>query len=191
MSTSRDVDELVAALEALPMHRYDDLAADSADGPPEASGLYAWWQLPGALPGVSAPMHRHGGLELLYVGTAPSSARSRLTLKQRLAKHHRAAVGSSTFRLVLSAFLWQSQDWHPLWTDRVVLNDKDLEQLAAWQRCQLSVQWVDTREPWLREAALIRRMCPPLNRAHNRSHPFYPVVGAARAALRRAAFEAK
>jgi hypothetical protein len=39
-------------------------------------------------------------------------------LRKRLANHHRAVIGSSTFRLDLAAFLWQSEGWRPAWTDR-------------------------------------------------------------------------
>jgi hypothetical protein len=29
----------------------------------------------------------------------------------RLGNHHRSAIGSSTFRLDLAAFLWESEGW--------------------------------------------------------------------------------
>ena len=42
---------------------------------PAESGVYAWWQTPGALPGVQATEHPHEPLELLYVGIAPDEPR--------------------------------------------------------------------------------------------------------------------
>src|SRR4051794_2275873 len=37
---------------------------------PAEPGLYAWWSLPGALPGISGPLHPDGERELAYVGIA-------------------------------------------------------------------------------------------------------------------------
>ena len=90
---------------------------------------------------------RHGtphpedpGFELLYVGTAPQDGTSKGDLRKRLDNHHRAAIGSSTFRLDLTAFLWQIEGWRPGWTDRPKLPDDDIAALAKWQRKYLHVQ---------------------------------------------------
>ncbi len=64
--------------------------------------FYAWWQTPGALPGVPGTAHPSAELELLYVGIAPKDAVSKSNLRKRLATHHRAAIGSYTFRLDLT-----------------------------------------------------------------------------------------
>jgi hypothetical protein len=88
------------------MRLYDDLAVRSSTGPPTKRGFYAWWQIAGALPGVPGTAHPSAELELLYVGIAPKDALSMSNLRKRLAKHHRAAIGSPTFRLDLTAFLW-------------------------------------------------------------------------------------
>lgn len=108
-------DVIVEALGLIPMRGYDDLAPRSAQGPPKASGFYAWWQTPAALPAVPGEPHPSEDLdlELLYVGVAPRDARSKSDLRKRLANHHRAAVGSSTFRLDLAAFLWEPMGWTP------------------------------------------------------------------------------
>jgi hypothetical protein len=82
---------LVAALQALPFHPYDDLAAGSRSTPPTTHGLYAWWQTAGAVPGIAGTPHPSDpSIELLYVGTAPKDATSNSNLRQRLANHHRA-----------------------------------------------------------------------------------------------------
>jgi GIY-YIG catalytic domain len=84
---------------------------------PRGAGVYAWWQDPGALPGVSAPVHPTADLELLYVGIAPRDASSRATLASRLRRQHIGGnIGSSTFRFGLAALLWERQGWQPLVT---------------------------------------------------------------------------
>ncbi len=87
-------DEVIAELSAPPFRRYDDLAARSPAPPPVTHGLYAWWQVSGALPGVPGVPHLTEPVELLYVGTAPRDAKSKSHLRKRLGNHHRAAIGS-------------------------------------------------------------------------------------------------
>jgi hypothetical protein len=169
------------------MRTYDDLAPRSPTAPPSVPGFYAWWQIPGALPGVPGTPHPLARLELLYVGVAPRDAESRSHLRRRLGNHHRAPVGSSTFRLDLAAFLWEPMAWTPFWTDRPTLPEEQLAQLRTWQREQLHVQWIETTEPWRLECEVIRAMAPPLNRDHNADHPFYAEVGRARERFRGAA----
>lgn len=183
-----DIKSIVAGLQAQPFHLYDDLAARSHTAPPATHGLYAWWQSVGALPGVPGTPHPNDpSVELLYVGTAPNGLSSKSHLRKRLGNHHRAAIGSSTFRLDLTAFLWQEQHWQPGWTDRPKLTDNDIAALASWQQRHLRVQWLLHARPWDVEAEVVRAMQPPLNREHNADHPFYAAVGEARAALRAAA----
>src|SRR5687768_16348197 len=134
--------DVVARLTAAPMRFYDDMAPRSPKEPPTSAGFYAWWQLPGALPGVPGTPHPTEALELLYVGIAPKDASSTQNLKKRLAKHHRAAIGSSTFRLDLAAFLWVDMSWKPFWTDRPALPPEQLGELGLWQGEHLCVQWL-------------------------------------------------
>lgn len=182
------VDQVIAALTAQPFRGYDDLAARSPTAPPRTHGLYAWWQSPGALPGVPGTPHpTDPALELLYVGTAPKDANSKSNLRKRLANHHRSAIGSSTFRLDLTALLWHVKQWTPYWTDRLKLPAPDIEALGDWQRAYLHVQWVECPQPWGIEEAVVHAMRPPLNRTYNRHHPAYETVGDARDALRLAA----
>lgn len=187
MPAAGRVARIVAGLQAMPMRSYDDLAARSPTAPARASGFYAWWQRPGALPGVPGTPHPTAPLELLYVGVAPDSPTSKSNLRKRLANHHRSAIGSSTFRLDLAALLFERRGWTPYWTDRPKLADAHLDDLAAWQRRHLSVQWVEVPQPWLLEPGVVGTMRPPLNRDHNTTHPFYREVGSARDRLRRAA----
>lgn len=182
------VDELIAALITPPFHRYDDLAAQSPAAPPATHGLYAWWQVAGALPGIPGTPHpTDPEVELLYVGTAPQDSDSKSHLRKRLSNHHRAAIGSSTFRFALAALLWEREGWRPGWTDRPTLLAPDLAALAIWQRDHLSVQWVECAAPWDVERDIVRAMRPPLNRDHNLGHPAYALVEDARDALRGAA----
>ncbi|MGE4427104.1 MAG: GIY-YIG nuclease family protein [Solirubrobacteraceae bacterium] len=183
-----DTAHVIEALQRLPLHPYDDVAP-RAEGPPPAGGLYAWWQTAGALPGVPGLRPHTGdpGWELLYVGIAPRGPSSRGTLRRRLASHHGASIGRSTFRMTLTALLWKREDWSPSWTDRPTLAPQDLAALAAWQREHLAVQWVEHPQPWAVEREVIEAMCPPLNRDHNRGHPAHTAVGLARATLRQAA----
>lgn len=183
-----DVAEIVIALQSLPFRRYDDLAAGAPAAPPTTHGLYAWWQSAGALLGVRTTPHPLApGFELLYVGTAPKDGTSKSNLRKRLSNHHHAAIGSSTFRLDLAAFLWEVEGWQPGWTDRPKLADADIAALGDWQRKYLHVQWVECPKPWNSEDAVVRAMAPPLNREHNQQHRAYASVGDARDALRQAA----
>ncbi len=177
-------DEVIAELSAPPFGRYDDLAARSPAPPPVTHGLYAWWQVSGALPGVPGVAHLTEPVELLYVGTAPRDAKSKSHLRKRLGNHHRAAIGSSTFRFDLTAFLWEREGWQPCWTDRPELPESDVTALADWQRRHLHVRWVECVAPWGLERDVVHAMRPPLNRDHNQCHPFYRAVGNAREVLR-------
>jgi hypothetical protein len=179
-----DAADIAAALSALPMHGFDDLAVGSSSLPPREQGFYAWWQSPGALPAVTATPHPSAGLELLYVGIAPGRPGSPQNLRRRLAKHHRGAIGSSTLRFSLTAFLWRRERWQPTMASRAQLAGAADAALHDWQREHLSVQWVPVPSPWVLEAAVIALMGPPLNRAHNHGHPAFPAVGLARDALR-------
>lgn len=182
------IDQVIAALTAQPFHSYADVAARSPTAAPKAHGLYAWWQTPGALPGVPGTPHpTDAAFELLYVGTAPKDAISKSNLRKRLGNHHRSAIGSSTFRLDLAAFLWEREGWQPCWTDRPKLPDADLAELGLWQSAHLRVQRVERSQPWDIEKRVVHAMRPPLNRDHNDYHPAYSVVGDARDTIRAAA----
>jgi hypothetical protein len=186
-------DAIAAALASLPMRSYDELASRSLTRPPAAPGFYAWWQRPGAVPGVPGTRHPTAQLELLYLGIAPDSESSKSNLRTRLGQHHHAAVGSSTFRRALTAFLWQGSGWQLGWrSDRVWLDKPHLAALANWQHEHLLVQWVEVEKPWRPdlESAVIKLMGPPLNWQHNQHHPFWPILDSTRAALARAAREA-
>lgn len=156
------VPDVVAALRRTPMRSYDELAAGSPTAPEQVPGMFAWWQRPGALPGVPGVRHPEASLELLYVGAAPREVGSRGHLRKSLARMHRGPIGTSTFRFHLSAFLWKHREWKPFWTDRAVLSDDDLADLAAWQREHLVVQWVALPDPWAVGHEVVAAMRPPL-----------------------------
>jgi hypothetical protein len=179
-----DAADIAAALTALPMHAFDDLADDAGSPPPTAAGFYAWWQTPDALPGVIATPHPSTDLELLYVGIAPGKATSARKLVDRLGNHHSGAIGSSTLKFSVTAFLWEREGWQPTMASRPQLTSDESAALQAWQRAHLSVQWVAALSPWVLEPAVVALLRPPLNRDHNSDHPEYRRVGAARKALR-------
>jgi hypothetical protein len=136
---------------------------------------------------MPAPPHPIEPYRLLYVGVAPNAARSSSNLLKRLRQHTAANIGSSTFRLGLTALLFEREGWTPFFTDRPTLNDADRAALGCWQHEHLRVQWCEVEKPWTSEAAVIAAMEPPMNRSHNERHPFYTSMGVARNALRRSA----
>lgn len=178
-------DPIVAALMKRPQHSVEESRTVAPDEP----GFYAWWCDEDALP-HSVPLVRHpeDPLGLLYVGIAPDKAGSKGNLAKRLRQHTKGAIGSSTFRLGLAALLWEDEGWQPIWpSTKVALESGDLAALSEWQARHLRVQWAEVDEPWSIEAAVIDALGPPMNRAHNEQHEFYPAMGAARNALRSAA----
>jgi len=74
---------------------------------------------PASMPGgsgVDLPCRRsqlgEGGLA--YVGIAPNGKRSSASIRSRvLGDHLGNAIGSSTLRRGLAAFLWEANDWTP------------------------------------------------------------------------------
>jgi hypothetical protein len=150
---------------------------------PGTSGLYAWWAPAGLLPGVCGPAHPSvDGLELLYVGLA-QNVRARV-----VGNHFRGPTGSSTLRRALVALLLSSERYTTRWTKtRVVPIDRDEARLSAWMRERLRVTWAEHPEPQNVEASVIAELTPPLNQAHNKSHPLYSMIAAARAAYRASA----
>ena len=147
---------------------------------PRESGLYAWWAPAGLLPAVSGPAHPSvDGLELLYVGLA-KNLRARM-----VGNHFRGPTGSSTLRRALIALLMPSEGYTTRWTKtRVVPIDADEARLSAWMRQHLRVPWAQHPEPHAVEAPVIAELTPPLNQAHNKSHPLYSRIAAARAIYR-------
>jgi hypothetical protein len=178
------MDSATAVVDTLlrdPLPLPDAQLPPASGGAPGEPGLYAWWAAPGAIPGIAGPAHPTGGLELLYVGIAPSRASSKATLRSRLLSNHAGGnTGSSTLRRSLAALLTDSQRFRTRWTSRTVLLPEDEQRLSAWMRDRLSLTWAVHRAPWEVEAAVIERLEPPLNQADNRSHSLYPVVRAAR-----------
>jgi hypothetical protein len=154
---------------------------------PPVAGVYAWWLAdPGGLPSVPTSPHPTKPLGLLYVGIAPKDAASAQTIRTRiLGKHLGSALGGSTLRRALAAFLWESRRWHPCVTaaGKLALPPRESAALTRWMERHLHVSWCAEAEPWSSEPALVAEMSPPLNSDHNRAHPFYPTLRAARAHL--------
>ncbi|MGY1719044.1 GIY-YIG nuclease family protein [Blastococcus sp. SYSU DS0552] len=158
------------------------------DAVPTEPGLYAWWSIPGALPGVSGPGHPDGQHELVYVGLARSSPSSRATLRSRVVGNHiRGTTGQSTLRRSLASLLHEQQGWRSHFTDRPLLVPEDELELNAWMQEHLALTWAVHEEPWTVEARVIDELTPPLNQSANAGHPLYRHVRDARRRWRTAA----
>jgi hypothetical protein len=179
----------------LPLRRAVDIATArlpaEQGGAPSVPGLYAWWLADlAALPSVPTSPHPSEPLGLIYVGIAPKDASSAQSIRTRiLEKHLGSALGSSTLRRALAAFLWEPRRWHPCVTPsgKLALPPQESAALTSWMERHLRVAWRAEAEPWNSEPALVAEMGPPLNSDHNRTHPFYPTLRAARARLAAAA----
>lgn len=179
-------DEVVAGLVRTPLLSIAEMSA-ALEADRAAHGIYAWWLLKAdALPEVPTTPHPSEPLGLLYVGIGPASASSKRTLRARFRDHIRD-TGRSTLRRTLASLLYEHEGWCPYWTDRPLLAKADNDALTSWQVANLRIQWFRMLEPWRVEAAVIRAMRPPLNRAHNETHPFYERLGAVRKRFRETA----
>ena len=155
---------------------------------PTEPGLYAWWALADALPGVTGPEHPTEQLELLYVGIARSGESSKSTLRSRVVGNHiRGTTGQSTLRRSLAALLSEREGWRSTWTTRPVLIPGDEQRLSEYMGANLQLTWAAHPRPWTVEAAVIEQLRPPLNQADNRAHPLYRYVKDARSRWRTAA----
>ncbi|SNR56218.1 hypothetical protein SAMN06272737_112143 [Blastococcus mobilis] len=160
------------------------------DAVPTEPGVYAWWSLPGALPGITGPCHPDGEHELIYVGIARSGPSSVATLRSRvLGNHVRGTTGQSTLRRSLAALLFEQRNWRSRFTDRPLLVPDDELRLDDWMQQHLALTWAVHEEPWTMEAQVIAELTPPLNQSANSSHPLYRVVREARRRWRQAAQE--
>jgi len=188
VTTNAEVRRIVQALQGPPLPIREVLT--SPELLPAAPGLYGWWSLRGALatlPHIPHPANRD--VSLLYVGISPANDTSRQTVRSRVIGNHlNGNVGSSTFRFVLAALLLDSLGLNPyLRGAKVVLSPDENGRLSAWQREHLLLTSYARQRPWEIEGEVIGQLAPPLNSAGNAAHPFYPVVRAARAELRRRA----
>ena len=155
---------------------------------PAEPGLYAWWAAARALPGVAGPAHPSSGVQLLYVGIAPSRSTSRSRPRSRvLGDHAGGSTGSSTLRRSVAAMLSEREQYRTRRTSRTVLVPEDELRLSAWMRDRLSLTWAVHPEPWSVERWVIEQLGPALNQAENTAHPSHAAVRAARARWRRSA----
>jgi hypothetical protein len=122
------------------------------------------------------------------VGSSPIRRRlgSKATIRSRVVGQHlRGNIGASTFRLSLTALLWEQQAWHPCWKgDRALLPSAENKRLTKGQDDQLRITWLPGQQPWEIEGDVIAALAPPLNLAENKALPFHATLKAGRAALR-------
>ncbi|MEU8180849.1 GIY-YIG nuclease family protein [Micromonospora sp. NPDC049044] len=120
------------------------------------SGVYAWWAAPSVFPDLPGlPNENVPSVRLLYLGRATN-------LRGRILRNHLRRSGSSTLRRTLAGLLL-AEGYRTTWTDRVVLVPEDEARLTAWIHRHLRLTWVEDAEPATIEAALVRRVHPPLN----------------------------
>jgi hypothetical protein len=150
-------EEVCRVLRAAPVPAGSVVGSDPRSVPDEP-GLYAWWAVPGALPGVPTAAHPSLSLGLVYIGIASTS------LRQRIVRQHLAAnTGSSTFRLTLASHLLVEGGLTPYRKGKKVLLPRgQLDWLLGWQVSHLYVSWVARQDPAEVEAAVIAAMEPPL-----------------------------
>lgn len=161
--------------------------AQSRDGLPDQPGFYAWWTAAGSMPGVPPCPHPNvNGLDLFYIGIAPSRSTSNATLRSRVIGNHiRGNTAASTFRLTLGALLLESEGYDRVRTiKKVVLTAKDNRRLTEWQERHLRLTWAKHDEPWTIEHDVIAALKPPLNLAGNLNHPFHAALSDARRRFR-------
>lgn len=188
-------ERVVQHLHGVPVRPEDAKRSPNAGGLPEADGFYAWWLVPGTLPGVPPQPHPRDDtdFDLLYVGIAPGNATSQQTLRSRVLNNHLGGnTGSSTFRFSLAALLLEAEGFQPNMrktdkTTKYVLTRDDNRRLSDWQATNLSLTWCEQPEPWKMEGRVIAAMRSPLNLAENSSHPFHSTMSAARSRFREAA----
>jgi hypothetical protein len=163
---------------------------DASANVPSEPGFYAWWAVPGAIPGIPAPPHPSEPFELLDVGIAPKDSVSKARLRSRLCRQHTGGnVASSTFRFGLGSLLWERDHWTPRRSASggYRLDAGDNAMLSQWQRDHLRLAWFVVPKPWRFEGQVIEALTPPMNRKHNQHHPFYKRMGDARERFREAA----
>jgi hypothetical protein len=185
-----EIGAMIRALEAAPTPAALILA--ERDLLPARPGFYTWWGRPGAIPAVPFVAHpADPDLGLLYVGISPGRRGSQGTIRSRVRGNHlRGNISSSTYRLVLAAFLRDKLGLRPeLRRGRYRLAADGEATLRAWQAANLALTWCERPDPWAVEHEVIARMRPPLNSSGNAAHPFAPAVRAARDELRRLARE--
>jgi hypothetical protein len=182
------VSEVVRSLRSTPIRLPAVIASPLDGGAPAEPGLYAWWVVPGTVPGITGPRHPDADLELLYVGIARNRTASKSTLRSRLVRNHiRGTTGQSTLRRALAALLSEQEGWRSRWTTRPVLVRVDDDRLSVWMHEMLRVTWAVHPAPWTLERFVIDELQPPLNQADNRAHPLYAYVKEMRTTWREAA----
>jgi hypothetical protein len=151
---------------------------------PATKGLYGWYfdESPDAR--LGSPGTTSDGWSLLYVGIAPARAGSSSNLRKRIRHHVSGNARGSTLRLTLGSFLAERLGLITVPASGKLHFGSGEAALNAWLDAHARVAWVEHSEPWTVEGEVVRALDLPLNRAHNFAHPAYPIVGAARAALR-------
>lgn len=180
--------EIERALAGLTARTYSVQEATAAI--PDASGLYAWWVVGDALPGVPTTTREAStGAALVYIGVAPNAANSKKTLRSRVVDNHlNGSIATSTVRHSLASLVVDKLSLKPTTKGtKVALPPEQNTELTAWQSMHLRLSWHATPDPWLIESAVIAALAPPLNLAGNEGHAFHGTLTAARAALKQSA----
>ena len=127
---------------------------------PSTAGVYSWWADSSVFPTFTDhTLAQDSNVRLLYLGLASN-------LRKRVTQNHLRRSGSSTLRRTLAGLLIDTENYRTRLTDRVVLIDDDEIRLTEWMTTHLRLSWVEHPRPELIEAALIKRLRPPLNVNH-------------------------
>jgi len=153
---------------------------------PKTHGLYGWYfrAVPSEID-VSGCV-RIAGCTLLYVGIAPTKALghnglpSTSSLRSRVRMHYAGNAESSTLRLTLCTLLAAELSLSRDWTRRSKSFGAGEAKLSEWMDHNAYVTCVEHPVPWSIERPVIVRLDLPLNLAHNRNHPFWMRLTAAR-----------
>ena len=90
----------------------------------------------------------------------------------------------------MASLLFERDGWRPQQrAKKVVLKREDNAALTCWIREHLVLTWTEQTNPWREplEDQVISRLRPPINLAHNKTHPFYEEMRAARKRFKAAA----
>lgn len=166
--------------------RRSQLAGRESPVPP-ANGIYGWYLLE-PIPAVPVG-HRTiaGDATLYYVGIAPKKG-SRSNLGKRLRQHCFGNASASTLRFTLGCLLSEHLGINLSVSPSGRLHFAENETvLNDWMEQFARVTWIEHPAPWEVEGEVVRSLNLPLNREHNRAHPFYARLGEARRMARQRA----
>ncbi|MGE0601202.1 MAG: GIY-YIG nuclease family protein [Dehalococcoidia bacterium] len=151
---------------------------------PRAQGIYGWYFDEPPHPACTNVGTVVNGWSLLYVGIAPGRVGSTSNLRTRLRSHLKGNARGSTLRLTLGCLLAERLGLRPVARSGGLHFGSGEDAISAWLGSHARVSWVELDNPWTVEADVVKRIGAPLNRQHNETHEFYPILGTLRRAMK-------